>query len=218
MLRRDFLGKAAAFTALPSAASALLPIPASNQMHFKIFRNGSHIGEQFMKFTQDGNHLEVVSQADMLVRIAGIPIFHYSAEAVEHWSDGSFNQLTSNVNHNGTKLKVNATPISGGFAVESTKAGDYNYTGSPGMLPMTYWNKAMLDAMILNVETGHHYPATVNSPGWDWLPTAEGGRILAQRYDITGHLHFSIWYDQNSEWAGLAFNVDGQEMFQKYTA
>lgn len=214
--RRDFLSKSAAFAAVPSAAAALLPVPAGNLLRFKVLRNGSHIGEQSMKFIQDGNSLQVVSQADMVVRIAGIPVFHYTAEVVEHWLDGKFNRLNSHVNHNGTQLKVAANPIPDGFSIESTKAGDYQYTGSPILMPLTYWNKAMLNAMILNVETGHHYLATVSSPGWSWVPTAEGGTVLAQRFDITGHLHFTIWYTQDNEWAGLAFHVDGNEMFQRY--
>lgn len=216
--RRSFVATAGAFIAAPVAKAATLPVPPSNEINFKVFRNGSPIGEQMMKFTQSGNRLTVESQANLVVRIAGIPFFRYHAEVVEHWVDGVFSRLDSRVNHNGQKLVVQANEIPNGFAIESTKAGNYTYTGTPRMLPMTYWNKAMLDAMILNVETGHHYPAIVNSPGWNWLPTVEGGKIQAQRFDVTGHLHFSVWYDQNQEWAGLAFNVDGHEMFQKYTS
>lgn len=171
-----------------------------------------------MQFTQNENRLTVESRADLVVRIAGIPIFHYRADIVEHWQDGAFYHLESRVNHNGEKLAVLADKIPGGFAVESTKAGNYSYTGPLGMLPMTYWNKAMLKAMILNVETGHHYPAIVQSPGWNWLTTVEGGKILAQRFDVTGHLHFSVWYDQTGQWAGLEFHVDGHERFQKYAS
>lgn len=216
--RRGFLAGAAALIATPAAAASFppLPVPASHEMRFKIFRNGSPIGEQSMTFTQSGNSLRVNSQADMVVTIADIPIFHYRAEIVELWQDGVFHQLDSRINHNGEALTVLANPIPGGFAIESTKAGDYHYTGSPGMMPMTYWNKAMLESMILNVETGHHYPAIVHSPGWNWLPMVGGGKILAQRFDITGHLHFTVWYDQNDQWAGLTFNVHGHELFQKY--
>ena len=217
--RRGFLAGAATFIIpLAARASSLPAIPASREIHFKIFRNGTAIGEQLMNFTQIGNRLIVDSTADMVVRIAGIPIFHYRAEVVEHWLDGNFHQLESHINHNGEKLIVAANPIPNGFAIESTKAGDYQYTGSQKMMPLTYWNKAMLESMILNVETGHHYPATVNSPGWNWLETVEGGKILAQRFDVTGHLHFSVWYDQSGQWAGLEFHVDGHERFQKYAS
>ena len=216
--RRRFLASAGAVVLLAPTAvkAALLPVPANLGLRFKIFRNGLHIGEQLMTFTQDGKTLKVESHADMVVRIADIPIFHYRANIVEDWLDGDFHQLNSQVDHNGEKRSVLAHKIPGGFAVESTHAGDYLYTGAQQMMPMTYWNKAMLESMILNVETGHHYPANVSSPGWEQLPTVEGGKILAQRFDVTGHLHFSVWYDQDEQWSGLAFHVDGQEMFEKY--
>ena len=63
-------------------------------------------------------------------------------------------------------------------------------------MPLTYWNKSILQAMILNVETGGHYLGVVNSPGWNYLPTANNGTLLAQRFDITGKLHITLWYDQ----------------------
>nr|WP_241869469.1 DUF6134 family protein [Acidocella aminolytica] len=214
--RRGFLSGATALAAVPAAKAAPLPVPSSNQMHFKILRNGSHIGEELMKFTQDGDNLRVDIHADMVVRIAGIPIFHYGASVVERWKAGKFLRVDSKVNHNGTRLSVLANQIPGGYAVESTKAGDYQYTGNPPMLPLTYWNKAILKSMILNVETGHHYKAVVNSPGWNKLPTAEGGTILAQRFDVTGKLHLTVWYDQYDQWSGLEFHVSGNEMFQKY--
>ncbi len=216
--RRGFLAGAAALAAVRPAAAAPLPVPPGGEMRFKVLRNGSPIGEHHLKFTQTGDDLQVDINADLLVTLAGIPVFHYRANAVERWSGGQFTQLDSQVNHNGTQLSVHASQIPGGFAVQSTKAGDYQYTGNPPLLPLTYWNKAMLQAMILNVETGRHYPATVNSPGWNKLPTVEGGFIVAQRFDVTGKLHLSVWYDQYSQWSGLEFHVDGDETFQKYTS
>jgi hypothetical protein len=56
---------------------------------------------------------------------------------------------------------------------------------------------------------------TVNSPGWNRLPTANGGTIVAQRFDVTGKLRLSVWYDQTNTWAGLAFSVNGNETYQK---
>lgn len=216
--RRGFLAGAGALVAAGPALAAPLPVPPSGEMRFKILRNGSPIGEQQMKFTQSGDDLRVDINADMVVTLAGIPVFHYRANVVERWSGGRFVQLDSHVNHNGTQLSVLANQIEGGFAVQSTKAGDYQYTSTPPMLPLTYWNKAMLQAMILNVETGRHYPAVVSSPGWNKLPTAEGGTVVAQRFDVTGKLHLSVWYDQYGQWSGLEFHVAGQEMFQKYVS
>jgi len=218
MDRRRFIGGAALAALARPAGADELPVPASGKIDFKVLRNGVAIGEHHLTFSRQGDNLTVGIAADLRVTLAGIPIFHYAIAATERWSGGAFVGLDSQVNHNGTKLEVHATPIAGGFHVESTKAGNYDYTGTPGMMPLTYWNKALLGAEILNVETGHHYPAIVNSPGWNRLPTAQGGFLVAQRFDVTGKLHLSVWYDQFNQWSGLEFHVDGDVTFQKFTA
>lgn len=195
-----------------------LPVPASGKIGFKVLRNGAPIGEHHLTFTQNGDNLRVDINALLVVSFAGIPVFRYTLKAAEHWSQGVFCGLDSYVDHNGTPFEVHASPVPGGFAIKSTKAGNYTYTGQPALMPLTYWNKAMLNAMILNVETGRHYPPHVHSPGWNNLPTAEGGTLLAQRFDITGRLTLTVWYDQYGQWAGLEFRVDGDETFQKFVS
>jgi hypothetical protein len=217
MQRRELvlgaMGMAGAMLAGPArAAAAGLPVPSSGVLDFQILRSGTPVGEHRLTFAQTGDQLRVDVNAAASGTVMGLIPFHYSCMATEHWSGGAFCGVDSKVNHNGTQLEVHAAPIAGGFAIQSTKAGNYNYTGQPAMLPLTYWNKAMLDAMILNIETGRHYPATVNSPGWFYLPTAAGGTVLAQRFDVTGKLHFSVWYDQYGQWAGLEFNIYGSEL------
>ncbi len=207
----------AAGSALPARAQARgLPVPPSGELRFQILRNGTPVGEHHLYFTQNGNRLRVDLAAALVVRIAGIPVFHYKADACEHWEGGQFCGVASKVDHNGARLQVLASPIADGFAIASTKAGDYDYTGSPPMMPLTYWNKAMLESMILNIETGRHYPAIVKSPGWNYLTSAEGERLVAQRFDISGKLHLSVWYDQYGQWAGLQFYVDGDVTFRKF--
>lgn len=214
--RRAFLAGAAGLAVTRPAKAAALPVPPSGKMHFKILRNGSPIGEQHMAFVQSGDELNVQINADMLVRVAGIPVFRYQVDAVERWNGGNFSGLDSKVNHNGSQYNVHASQIAGGFAVQATKAGDYQYTGSPEMMPMTYWNKAMMQSMILNIESGRHYPASVSSPGWFHLPTADGSSVVAQRFDLSGKLNLTLWYDQNDQWSGMEFHVNGDEVFQKY--
>ncbi|MDE1905197.1 MAG: hypothetical protein KGH75_01935 [Rhodospirillales bacterium] len=214
--RRGFLAGAAALVAPRAVLAAALPVPPGGAMRFKILRNGTPVGEHHVTFTRSGNCLRVDTNVDMVVTVAGIAVFHYQGYASEYWSGGVFTRLDSKVNHNGTLFVVQADQIPGGYAVNSTKAGDYQYTGTPPMLPLTYWNRAMLRAMILNVETGRHYPAIVNSPGWNKLPTANSGTVVAQRFNVTGKLHMSLWYDQNDQWSGFEFHVLGNEVYQKY--
>lgn len=216
--RRGFMAGLAGLAAAGPAAAALpASVPPGGEMRFKVLRNNAPIGEHHMVFTRRGDDLNVAINADFLVRVAGIPVFRYQAAATESWSGGAFTGLESKVNHNGKLFSVRASRTTGGYAVQSTKTGNYQYTGVPSLLPLTYWNKQLLTAMLLNVETGQHYPAISHSPGWNHVPTAEGGTILAQRFDLTGRLHLSLWYDQQDQWASMAFHINGEERYLKYT-
>jgi hypothetical protein len=67
----------------------------------------------------------------------------------------------------------------------------------------------------LNVQTAHCYKVNVASPGWNQLPTASGTNIVAQRFDLTGKLVLSVWYDQHDNWSGLEFQKNGDITYQK---
>ncbi|MDD2705061.1 MAG: DUF6134 family protein [Acidocella sp.] len=220
MERRHFLlGAGAAMTAGGGVARAnMLDVPRTGSICFKVLRNGSPIGQHQITFTCNGGDLTAEINADLVVTLAGIPVFHYQGHAVERWTNGVFTRLDSQVNHNGTPLEVHAQAIAGGYAIQSTKSGDYTSTDPKPLLPLTYWNKRLLNAMLLNVETGRHYPAIANSPGWNSLPTANGGALVAQRFDLTGKLHLSLWYDQFNQWSGMEFHISGEETYQKYMA
>jgi hypothetical protein len=217
MDRRRFLvaaGATAAAVPMGTApASAVLALPPGNQIGFKVLRNGNIIGEHHLAFTQLGNDLTVAISAVLAVKLAGITVFSYSLAATERWSDGVFQSVDSKVNDNGTKLEVHAKKNATGYDIVGTEVP--HYVGPRNTLPLTYWNRAFLTGTILNIQTAHSYPAIVTSPGWNKLPTAAGGTITAQRFDVTGKLHLSVWYDQYDQWSGLEFHVNGDETYQK---
>ncbi len=205
MDRRSFLLSAGAFA---------LPIPAGNQMHFKVFRNGTAVGDHMISFSQTGDDLTVSVNASLLVTMALIPVFRYSVTATERWSGGVFQSVDSAVNFNGSPLEVHAERTAAGYSVRGTHVP--LYTAPANTLPLTYWNRAMLNGTVLNIQTAHSYPVTVASPGWYNVPAATGGTILAQRFDVSGKLHLSIWYDQYNNWSRLEFQKDGDISYEKY--
>lgn len=216
MDRRRLLVSAGAMAVAGPAFADMLPVPPNNHLAFKVLRNGTPIGEHHLDFTRNGDDLRVDINVAFLVRLAGIPVFRYTGTAAEQWSGGVFQSLDSKVNDNGNHLEVHARKTASGYDVMGTHVP--HYTCPPNTLPLTYWNKAMLNGTILNIQTAHSYPAIVHSPGWNKLPTANDGFIVAQRFDVTGKLHLSVWYDQTNQWSGLAFNVDGDERYEKITA
>ncbi len=215
MDRRQFV-LGGAICALPIAAAADLPVPAGGKMAFEVLRNGDKIGEHHLSFSGVGGDIDVTIDVALLVTIMGIGVFSYAAHGLESWRGGVFQSLQSRVNDNGNQLQVKAERTAGGYAVEGTHVP--LYTAPPNMLPLTYWNKQMLDGTILNIQTAHTDKITVTRNGWNALPTAEGGSIVAQRFDITGKLHLSVWYDQNNTWSSTEFHVKGDETYRKITA
>ena len=214
MDRRQFV-LGSAVCALPAAAAAL-PVPASGKMAFEVLRNGAKIGEHHLSFSGAGGDIDVTIDVALLVTMMGIGVFSYAVHALESWRGGVLQSLHSQVNDNGNQLQVKAERAANGYAVQGTHVP--LYTAPPNMLPLTYWNKQMLDGTILNIQTAHTDKITVARNGWNALPTAEGGSIVAQRFDITGKLHLSVWYDQNNTWSGVEFHVKGDETYRKITA
>jgi hypothetical protein len=211
MDRRGFLMGAAAFA---------LPVPSNNALAFKVLRNGTPIGEHHLSFSQTGDDLAVTINVALLVRFAGIPVFRYALQAVETWSGGRFSSLHSMINDNGTQLEVEAHQVPGGYLVTDMNHNNPSksypqYLAPPDTMPLTYWNKAMMYGNILNIQTAHSYRVNVASPGWNRLPTADGGTLVAQRFDLTGKLRLSVWYDQDNAWSGLAFQLSGDETYEK---
>jgi hypothetical protein len=220
MDRRRFLVNAGAVALAGPALAASLPVPASGRIAFKVFRNGSAVGTHELVFTQDGDDLSVLTNFAFVVTIADIPMYRYSLVATEKWSGGVFRSVESKVNNNGTRLEVRAHQTAAGYDVvdinHNNPARSYpEYTAPPNTLPLTYWNKSMLNGTVLNIDTAHSYPPIVSTPGWSRLRTANGGALVAQRFDVTGKLRLSVWYDEMEQWSGLQFNLKGDWNYEK---
>jgi hypothetical protein len=204
MQRRRFLAASSAATLLPAglAQASTLPVPASGAIGFNVFQDGTPCGEHHLTFTQTGDDLKVDIDIELAGRAALIP-YKYSLQATEHYTNGVFQSLDSHAVDRGTVKDVHCHRQGDGYEISGTTMPAY--TGPADTLPLSYWNKAMLTATIVNIETAHSYKEVVTSPGWSQLPTAGGGSITAQRYDLSGKLRLSVWYDQSNAWCGLAF-------------
>ena len=212
--RRQFIGGAgAALWPIGAGATAALPVPPDGKIGFKVLRNGAPIGEHHLSFSGSGGDVDIAIEADLLVKFAGIAVFSFAARGTEHWRGGVFQGIDSYVNDNGNHLEVHASRAGDGYQVMGTHVP--RYTAPADLLPLTYWNRQMMYGTILNIQTAHSYKVPVNSPGWNSLPTADGGSIVAQRFDLSGRLHLSVWYDKDDAWSGLEFHVHGDETYQK---
>lgn len=211
--RSLLLGAGAACLPLSRARADALPVPPGDEIAFAVIRNGSKIGEHHIAFTRAGDALTTQITVDLLVKMLDIDMFRYTLSAQEHWSNGAFQAVASKVNYNGTPLSVEAARANAGFKVQGTKVQPY--VAPPSMMALSFWNKAMLMAPVLNLQTGHTDFVKSTSPGWNNVPTANGGTILAQAFVQSGVLHETIWYDEHGQWSALLFDHKGHIQYEK---
>ena len=84
-----------------------------------------------------------------------------------------------------------------------------SYLAPAETLPTSYWNKAMIgQTRLLDTQSGRLIEVEVKPAGRERIDV--GGRpVDAQRYEISGDLQASLWYDSADTWAKLAFMARG---------
>ncbi|HQT89026.1 MAG TPA: DUF6134 family protein [Acidiphilium sp.] len=221
MDRRRFIASSTALLPLSTCAGramaadaehSALPVPASNRLSFAVFRNGTRIGTQTLRFTNTGANLRVDNQVGLQVKLLDVVVFNYQAAITEHWAHGAFASAHSTINANGTLHRVQVERRSGAVAISGNRIK--SYTAPANALPLTYWNKALLQGPMINMQTGKTDHPTINDLGWFALPTLPSGTVRAQAYKLSGSLHLTIYYDQNNRWQGLAFDHSGHITYE----
>lgn len=202
--RRAVLGGLAAAGGLflSGPAGALrLPAPQSRQLTFDIRREGASIGRHAVRFSRDGDLLEVDIEIDISVSLALIPLFSYRHRNREVWRDGRLASLDSETDDDGEHLKVAVRRRGVGLWVEGTDGG---FLAPADVLPTSYWNPRTVEqSRLLDSQHGRLLAVSPRLIGEERLP---GGP--AWRYRLSGDLNLDLWY-AGDEWAKIAFEVRG---------
>ncbi|MCW8305719.1 DUF6134 family protein [Acidiphilium sp. PA] len=189
------------------AAAVAIPLPQGNRLSFDVFRNGSKVGEQHLRFIDAGDMLTVDNHVELKVGLLAIPLFRYTAHIVEHWRDEQFVSATSAINDNGTPYQLFVERQSSGVVIQGNRTP--RYVAPANALPLTYWNKAMLRGPMINMQTGHTDTPRIAKLGWFKLPALPSGTVTAEQYKLTGPIRLSVYYDQKNIWSSLAFDHKG---------
>ncbi len=224
MDRRRFIGAGAAILPVyglvgranaSDATQTTLPVPPSRELAFAVFRNGSRIGTQRLRFIETGDKLRIENDVHLQVKILDVVAFNYQATIIEHWAGGVFASAQSDINANGNRHRVMVKRQASGVAISGNKIKPY--TAPATALPLTYWNKAVLRAPMINMQTGHTDHPTITDLGWFALPKLPSGTVRAEAYKLSGVLHLTIYYDQHNRWQGLAFDHSGHITYEPIT-
>lgn len=219
MLKTAIAGILGAFIAVSAnadetAESVSLPTPwvatDGAVIDFTVLRKGKPFGRHLLTFERSDNGvLTVTTDVDLQVKFGPITAFKYRLDSVENWLGGQLTALSGKSNSDGRKGTVLATSEDGALTVESTK-----YTGKLPLttIPSSHWNRLQVyQNQMLSTETGELLDIEVETIGADTVMVG-GEAVPATHYRLKSDLTVDLWYDAQSRWVKLAFQVRGQDI------
>jgi hypothetical protein len=204
------------------AAALAADFPYGPTLAFKVYRNGTEIGQHRVSFRNDGTKRYVTTSVNLAVKALGITAFRYSHEAREIWNVGNLESLESQTDENGKKYVVRVHRNAQGLVVDrevttlmlAASASDQalvlpevGHEVLPAtMLPTSNWNFEQVSRQVLlNTQYGTPSRTTITPMGREVVKTGYGGTVQATRYRYTGELRMDQWFDDKGRWVKAAF-------------
>jgi len=181
--------------------------PVTAQWNFRVFLDDSEIGYHRFSLIENGDRLEVATEADFRVRFLFFTAYEYSHVNREVWQGDCLEAMRSATDANGRHFSVTASRAEDGFTVDT---GDARLRTDGCVKSFAYWDPAILEASaLLNAQTGELMPVAVEEVALEAVEV-RGQTVPARRYRLTAHgLELDIWYSEDDRWLALQSTVDG---------
>ncbi|WP_417483831.1 DUF6134 family protein [Maricaulis salignorans] len=171
--------------------------PEPSDIHFQVLRNGTPFGEHRVRFTRTSTgELRVDTEIELTVRFGPLTVFRYEQSIEEAWDGEDLISLAGATLRNGREYTIDL--------------GRDNAFAD--LVPSSHWRGYEPGTeQILNTETGEPMAVTITQLDRREILTGRGP-IEARGVRMTGSLSVDLWYDEDGEWIGCEFEVDGQSV------
>lgn len=211
-MRFLFLAALAIAAAFPARAASeahralVASIPDGSALTFRAFIGDTDLGTHKMRWAVQGETVTVNIEIDLGARVLFLPVYSYKHRSQETWRGGSLAAIATTTDDDGDKFSVNGELKDGAFQVKSTA---FNGAAPLPLAPTSYWAYASLKTPTwLNTQSGEILKKQVAAKGIETIKT-RAGQIQARRYDVTGDLDVSLWYDARNRWVKSRFVASG---------
>jgi hypothetical protein len=187
-----------------SAQSEALPFNLyENRIEFDVIRDGEKVGQHTTRFKVRGDSQIIESQMNMQLTVFSIPIYTFTYEATEIWSNNLMTNLDVLVLDGSEKRKITAFSTTNGFSIQGP-SGDVVVAGP--IMSTNHWNvNVVKEHQVINTLTGVVNQVQIIHKGRERI-SSKNVDFQATRYDYTGDLNnTSVWYDDNGRWVKLQF-------------
>lgn len=190
----------------PLVARTVDPVSLyGNEISFDVFRNGEKVGRHDVSFSKitDGN-LRVTSRFELKITFLTFTVFDYLYRSTATWRDGQLTALDADVIEDDHQTTVRASLGPGGMEVFGPK----KLVRWQGWLyPTNHWNAGVLSSrQVLNTISGDIANVTIKNMGRETI-RAEGRSIDAVKYQYSGDLEPTVWYDDRGRWVKMRFSA-----------
>lgn len=170
---------------------------------FDVLREGSKVGHHTVTFARASEEeLTVTARFDLTVTFLTIPLYEFRYRSTAIWRDGRLTDLVATIDDDGEKTTVRAL----------TKGGTLSISGANGpaewsvpLYPTNHWNAGVLSqSHVLNTLNGDISRVRIESQGRERIQ-AEGQWVEATRYQYSGDIDTTVWYDDRGRWVKMRF-------------
>jgi hypothetical protein len=181
------------------AQSAAQPAPQQGDYHWRVMRNGAHIGSHDVSFSRRGEDLLALSEVVVTPRVLGVVVYRFEHRYTEVTRGGRFLSVTSRQNRNGRIVEVQAEATPRGVAIHGSEG---ERTLPADAVPLSWWEPQRFGgaAPIFGTTTGQ-----LMDLRWTREPIAGGGT----RWRCAGEVDAVLDFAADGRWT--AYQVLGDD-------
>lgn len=183
-----------------ASGGALAAEAASGSHHYRI-RHAvfGEIGEHEVTVRRDGPRVVVEQRAHLVVRLLGIVAHERVSRYREVWQGARLIAFEGLTVDNGERFEVTAHAADDHLVIEGAAGRIVAPAATAPSAPSL--ELAAARSAFFDIKTGALLAATVRPAGPEWLKLADDRPLEATRYETTGELEQTVWYDASGLFA-----------------
>jgi hypothetical protein len=187
---------------------ALARADTAREWRFAVQLDGSPIGQQTFRLSEDGPRQRMVTQATMDVKILFVTVYSYRHTNTETWEGDCLASIESDTDDNGTAFRIRGRREGEAFVVTN---GDTRTTLPSCVHTFAYWDpKKLQQTNLLNSQTGEYQAVEFREAGEETVQS-RGREQRARHVALEGKdLRIDLWYAvSDGDWLVLESKSKG---------
>ncbi len=187
-----------------SAADPIDPLAMyGKSLEFDIQRNGETVGSHRVTFSKTDDGFRVESKSSIEVPFLWFTAYEFNYRSIAEWTRDNLQTLSIDADDDGEIFTMSVDRHDGTYRIQSSTQENVDYSGF--LFPTNHWHPGVLDQQqVLNTLTGVLNEVTIRKIESQPVQT-ERGYVYATRYDYSGDLEVSVWYDSRNRWVRMSF-------------